>query len=81
MSFTRLLQPARSLRSMQPALLARSAVPRFVVSPAISAFHTSAKRMQAQPAQTVITPSSGKAYILSNIQDPTKTKKKIGPAN
>lgn len=61
---------------MQPALLARSAVPRFVVSPAVSAFHTSAKRLQAQSAQTVITPSSGNAYNSSSISGPNKNKKK-----
>lgn len=73
MSFTRLLQPARSLRSM-PALLARSAVPRFVVSPAVSAFHTSAKRLQAS-TQTVITPSSGNAYMSKYSRPNIKNKK------
>lgn len=50
------------LRSVRPtAQIAHSAaLPRFFVSPAASAFHTSAKRMQAAAeSQTVLTPSSG----------------------
>ncbi|KAK3843169.1 MAG: putative cysteine desulfhydrase [Linnemannia gamsii] len=61
MSLLRFVQgPARMLRNVRPtAQIARSAVlPRFVVSPAASAFHTSAKRMQAAESQTLITPSA-----------------------
>lgn len=53
------------LRNVRPtAQITRSAaLPRFVVSPAASAFHTSANRMQAAvESQTVLTPSLGKQH-------------------
>ncbi|KAG0274743.1 cysteine desulfurase [Linnemannia exigua] len=61
MSLLRFAQgPARMLRNVRPtAQITRPAVlPRFIVSPAASAFHTSAKRMQAAESQTLITPSA-----------------------
>ncbi|KAG0226470.1 cysteine desulfurylase [Mortierella sp. GBAus27b] len=59
MSFARLVSnPAlQAMRSARPiAQITR--VPRFVVSPAASAFHTTAKRFQSSESQTLITPSA-----------------------
>ncbi|KAF9423473.1 cysteine desulfurase [Podila epigama] len=78
MSFARILQPARTLRTLQPALLARAAhpVPRFVVSPAVSAFHTAAKRFQAaESKQTIITPSTESlGFSVSEVKDTENTR-------
>ncbi|KAK3815103.1 MAG: putative cysteine desulfurase mitochondrial precursor [Benniella sp.] len=59
MSFARFVtNPAlQAMRSARPlAQIAR--VPRFVVSPAASAFHTTAKRLQSTESQVLITPSA-----------------------
>lgn len=59
----------RNVRST--AQITRSAaLPRFVVSPAASAFHTSANRVQAAAeSQTVLTPSLGNQQRLITVME------------
>ncbi|KAG0253469.1 cysteine desulfurase [Mortierella polycephala] len=70
MSFARYIHGATGiLRSVRPSQIARP-LPRFVVSPAASAFHTAAKRMQSADAQVLITPSAESlGFEVSKVKD------------